>query len=437
MQNRRTVERDIYIELAVVFCILVSLGFPGQFSKIYGDRLSKICEYGAFIIEIMLILTSRANNWDDIELLNLKRKYVPIYLYVGTVTAVSMLVVTERGDETITCLRWIVTLLFAIWLQEFFSMENLLRIIAIAQGAFVILTIFFIVRYPALGYDPEVPGAICGFIGTKNGCAIECVFGILVTILVIRTERQHRRPILRWLLLVAVQFVLVLMADATGALLTLSIAIIPALLHRNLRLPIGLVYITVNVVFLFAMLTLMPLFEGVFEALGKDATLTGRIPLWRQIIEVMSSHKTMTGYGYGMFWRDPIAVSMIQMGFNRRRNGFMANITSGAHNVLLEMWLNIGLIGIAAYFFSLLRSFHRVEEMENSSYVFSSVIIVFLMVNGLTERCLASNYDYKTLAMFLAMAMGCNQRVNVVYALRGNGSAAIAGEPEGVEPSAG
>ena len=426
--DRRNLERDIYTELAVVFCILVSLGFPGQFTKIYGEKLSKLCEYAAFLLEIALIVTSNASRWDEIELLNLKRKYTPLYLYVGTVTVVSMLVTNYRSDQLITCLRWAVTMLFAIWLQEYFSLEGLLRIIAIAQGAFMVMTLFFIVRYPYYRYDPEVPGAISGIVGTKNGCATECAFGILVTILLIRNEHQRRRPLMRWLVLVGVQFGVLLLADATGALLTLLVALIPALLHRHMRLPIGLMYVTVNIVFLFAMLTLMPLFSDFLYAIGKDPTLTGRIPLWRQIIEVMSSHKTMTGYGYGMFWRDPIGVSMIHMGFNRRRDGFMASMTSGAHNVLLEMWLNIGLIGIAAYFFALLQSFRRIEEMEESAYLFSLVLMVFLMVNGLTERCLGSNYDYKTLGLFLAMAMGCNKRVRIPYTLRSRSRADDEGE---------
>ena len=63
--------------------------------------------------------------------------------------------------------------------------------------------------------------------------------------------------------------------------------------------------------------------------------------------------------------------------------------------------------------------------MENSPYLFCCVMMVFLMINGLTERCLASNYDYKTLVLFLVMAMGCNKRAASVYALRGSGSAVI------------
>jgi len=432
----RNLERDIYTELAVVFCIFVALGFPGQFVKVYGEKTSKIFEYAAFILEIALIVTSHAATWDEIELLNLKRKYVPMYLFVGTVTVVSMLVTSNRSDELITCVRWIVTMLFAIWLQEYFSMENLLRLIAIAQGAFMVMTLYFIIRYPYYRYDPEVPWAISGLVGTKNGCATECVFGILITILLIRNEHRRHRRVLIWLVLVGVQGAVLLMADATGALLTLAVSLIPALLHRRWRLPIGLMYVTVNIVFLFAMLTFMPLFSDFLYAIGKDPTLTGRIPLWRQIIEVMSNHKTLTGYGFGMFWRDPIGVSMIHMGFNRRHDGFMASMTSGAHNVLMEMWLNIGLLGIAAFFYALLRSFRRIEEMDEDAYLVTLVVMVFLMVNGLTERCLGSNYDYKILALFLAMAIGCNKRVPIPYTLRGKGHAIIEGEGDAIpEPA--
>jgi hypothetical protein len=66
--------------------------------------------------------------------------------------------------------------------------------------------------------------------------------------------------------------------------------------------------------------------------------------------------------------------------------------------------------------------------MEGSAYLFSLVLMVFLMVNGLTERCLGSNYDYKTLALFLAMAMGCNKRVRVPYTLRSRSRADAEGE---------
>ena len=77
----------------------------------------------------------------------------------------------------------------------------------------------------------------------------------------------------------------------------------------------------------------MPAFAWIIELLGKDATLTGRIPLWKQIISVMTEHNTFTGFGYGMFWRDPQAVDLVHAAFED--DSFLGNMTSGAHNLLL------------------------------------------------------------------------------------------------------
>ena len=76
--------------------------------------------------------------------------------------------------------------------------------------------------------------------------------------------------------------------------------------------------------------------------------------------------------------------------------------------MILEMWLNSGLLGIAAFFLMIFTSFYHVNLMKDEDYKFVLVILAFLTMNGLTERCLGGNYDYKTLAVFLVMAMGCN-----------------------------
>ena len=115
-----------------------------------------------------------------------------------------------------------------------------------------------------------------------------------------------------------------------------------------MRLPLGWAYIGGSITFLFAALTLMPHLEWFFRAIGKDATLTGRIPLWNRILVVMMNHHTFTGYGYGMFWRDSQAIALIHAGFHE--HSFLGTMTTGAHNMLLEFWLNSGLMGIAAFF---------------------------------------------------------------------------------------
>ena len=50
------------------------------------------------------------------------------------------------------------------------------------------------------------------------------------------------------------------------------------------------------------------------KSLGKNATLTGRVTLWRNIITLMTSNDllhSVFGYGFSMFWRDKTAYSLL------------------------------------------------------------------------------------------------------------------------------
>lgn len=404
-----TKQTDFKIELLVIFAILVSLGFPGNFTEIYGDRIGSIMEYAAFFIEILAMLLSSGNSWIDVRVINLDKKYTVLYLFVAVIFIESMMVSRYPSQQFITCARLLVTLLFAVWLQEQFSFERMIELICIAQTIFVMFVLLFMVMHPGGAFESGSTfiRALKGLYPSKNSFASELSFGIIVMVYFVRERRRRMENYRLWMIILLVQGSLMLMCQATGAIFCTLFALVPLLLSEETRIPLAWGYIAVSIVFLFATLTLMPYFEWFFDAIGKDATLTGRIPLWNQIISVMMNHNTFTGYGYGMFWRDSRAVALIHAGFHEY--SFMGTMTTGAHNVLLELWLNSGLIGIAMYFAALLYSMRNIEELSKEKYLFSSMIIIYLMMNGLTERCLGGNYDYKILGVFLVMALCCNR----------------------------
>lgn len=409
-RNQRKRETEVFFELAIICSMLVSLGFPGNLTNVMGESVGKLLEYGAFALEILLLMFSSSDSWQDIELIHLNRKYWAMYLYVFSCFGISMLVTYDAKAQIITCVRLVVTLLFVIWLQERYSIRELLEMICIAQGAFVLFTLLFMIFFPSQAYSDleEQNHALIGLYPAKNACATELVFGIVMTVLLLCEKQKTRRRELTWWGLLLVQIVLLLMCRATGANITVTCAVLAMFVFPNQRLPLGLIYIVVNVVFLFCMLTLMPYFEGMLIAMGKDATLTGRIPIWRRVIDVMTADRTMTGFGYGMFWRDPTALIKFQSGFSMRKDSFMATLTTGAHNVIMEAWLNSGLLGLAAFFFMAIFSFRDMQSLRDDQYRLCIGIMTFLTINGLTERCLGGNYDYRMVACFLAMAVGCN-----------------------------
>ena len=407
--KEREKQRDFRVELLVVFAILISLGFPGNFTKVYGNTLGTVLEYGAFFVEIFAMLLSSGNNWLEIRIINLDKRYIMLYLFAVVIFIESMLVSRYPSEQLVTCLRLCVTVLFAIWLQAHFKFMRMVELMGIAQALFILFCGVFIILYPEYAYESgsTFTHALNGLYYTKNSFATEMSFGILIVSFIIRERRKRMEGFKGWMLLQGIQIIFILMCQATGPIFCTLFALMPLLIPNHTRLPLGIGYVTGNTLFLFGTLSFMPYFAWIFEAVGKDATLTGRIPLWNRIIEVMMGNHTLTGYGYAMFWRDPRAYGLIQSGFSKWSS--LANITTGSHNVLLEFWVNIGLIGIAFFFLMILYSMRRMQELEEKQYYFVSIMTVYLMVNGLTERCLGGTYELTTMVLFLVLAICCNR----------------------------
>ena len=395
------------VELLVVFAILISLGFPGNYALVYGEQVETVMAYAVFIAQILAMLLSSGNSWLDVQIINLDRKYTVMYLFAAVIFVESMWVAEYKDLEFITCTRLTVTIFFVIWLQEQFEFERMIELICTAQTIFLIVTLFFTLQYFRFAFSGGTPFTepFIGLYGTKNTCASELAFGIIIIGFLIRQRAHERKIYFGWLVIEAIQIALLLMCQASGAPVCTVCVLILFLFVKYIRIPMGWIYIAGNILFLFLTLTLMPAFEWIFELLGKDATLTGRIPLWNQMITVLTRHNTFTGFGYGMFWRDENAVALVRAPFEE--GSFLGSITSGAHNMLLEIWANSGLIGIALLFAMVLFSMKKLQIFSEEQYIFCVLILTYLMLNGFTERCLGGNYDYKMMGFLLVIALGC------------------------------
>ena len=208
---------------------------------------------------------------------------------------------------------------------------------------------------------------------------------------------------------------LLALSRALGSIVSGGIPILYIILSRNFkgwlrRLPIGTFYILGSVGFLLFALNLMYLVAPILESFGKDATLTGRIPMWEQHISNMLDSHTFTGFGYGLFWENEAAVAAYHAGF--KQNSWASSMTTGAHNEIIELWLDTGLIGIAAYFFMIFSAFRRTDRMKESVYVFCVTIMMGAFIKGLTER-IHSTASYWTLYIFLSCGLALKNRAEL------------------------
>jgi exopolysaccharide production protein ExoQ len=119
-------------------------------------------------------------------------------------------------------------------------------------------------------------------------------------------------------------------------------------------------------------------------ALGRDSSLTGRIPLWRLVLTEIAE-RPFRGYGYTAFWDS----------WDGRRVSDTVNwdvAVPHAHNGFLEVWLGLGIIGLALILISLSRNFilalHAARSQREIEYSWPLLLVIFTVFYNLTENSL-------------------------------------------------
>ena len=403
--------KNILVDFLVVCCIVCRLGFPGILSEYYAI-LTPLFDYGSSLLQVIIILAVSGDTVGDIKLLDIKKKYGLVYLMIAMLIAQALLVSNERLSELTTCIRFTITAVFGLWLADHYEVKRLLELICRALGIFAVMNLMLFTVFRNIGFyhDEEGRYMFRGLFTRKNPMGEALAYGIVLQVTWFCMKLQAREGLKKnHFFVMAVQIFLLFETKATGAVITAIIPIILILLEslKWLKLPRvhwGYVYITVSAGFLLIALTILPIFSPLLELIGKDATLSNRTYLWEKLIPFMLNSHTFTGYGLLMFWYDADALKSLQYLF--ARNSWFREMTYGAHNTLLEMWLDIGLIGLALFFLVLIYSFRRFRHFNDNQYYACSAFMLPMLIRGLTERSF-TNSNYMTLFFFIMIGIAC------------------------------
>ena len=268
------------------------------------------------------------------------------------VTAVGLWAVASAlwsQDALLTAHRalpFVLQTLLGIFLACRYSERGMLRLLLIAFAALACWSAVLAVGFPAIGLDASTghAGDWQGAFTQKNACGRAMVFAIGAALC------APRLGALRMLLLVMFSAELLLSGSRgawlLGAVAVLSIAILRAAsrMERRLRVAfLGGVTISLSLVLVFAVLS----FSSLAPMLGRDATLTGRIPIWHQVWLAVLRHPWL-GYGFSAFWRGaqpPSWDAVVALRF----------VLFHAHNGFLEIWLELGAAGLSLFLAGLVR----------------------------------------------------------------------------------
>ncbi len=137
------------------------------------------------------------------------------------------------------------------------------------------------------------------------------------------------------------------------------------------------------------------------QGLGKDATLTGRTPLWSLMLQAARIHP-LFGYGYSTGFREGVA----QFVAAHSRFGYVPN----AQNGYLDVVLNLGLVGLALALWSLataLRQAVRLARAGDPMAGLPLLIVVFIVeMNGVEAALISANDIFVLIYAVAVVASG-------------------------------
>ena len=209
------------------------------------------------------------------------------------------------------------------------------------------LSILFIKYYPTLGRSYNqwtwIP-MYCGVTLGKNLLGMTCLIAGLGSVWRFvaahrsqRSKARHRQMIAHGILVGMVVWLLVMANSMTSmsCFVMASGVIVLTSLPKVARKPV-LVHVLVVAIVGFSFLTLFLPGAGLVKSLGRDSTLTGRTTIWKVVISLAGN--PLFGTGFESFWLG----ERLQKVWDMTEPGIQE-----AHNGYLEVYLNLGWIGLS------------------------------------------------------------------------------------------
>lgn len=328
--------RTLEVALSLIMLFLFSQGLIGPLfadeSNPEGSavlRLMWLPVYGVTLILMLArpgaILRTLVGNWLILVLIGL--------------TFASVLWSIEPDTTLRRSFALLMTTLAGLWLASRWSWRELILLIA---ATFVILgglSTFMALAVPSLGVDHAVhAGAWKGIWWEKNTLGARMALGAVSCYAAANIDPKR---VWFWLGCAVFCTALVLLSTSKTALLAWSLgtagAIGIAFCRKGFGFAALMLFMLVTGGVTIALVLLIAPLEAL-EALGRDATLTGRTDIWVVLIEQVRA-APWTGYGYKAYWTAEFGPVF----WVRQATDWDVPT---AHNAWIEIALSIGLPGV-------------------------------------------------------------------------------------------
>ena len=293
------------------------------------------------------------------------------------------------------------TLLFGVYFASRFSVKEQLRFLAWGFGVCILCSFMF----ELLGLNPSegIPGWY-GVFYHKTELGRNMTLSAIVFLFWKKVEPEHR-GLARTGFLASVVLILLSRDMTSLVVLVIVMALLSylqwALKGRSLRWAMAGIALLLTIGS-FSVLWVTAHLEAITSFLGKDPMLTGRVPLWI-LSSVMALRQPWLGYGYNAFW-------LPDETYVQRIWSILKWEPPHAHNGFLELWLELGVVGVGLFLLVFSRYIIKTLAFLRSNSepwaAWPATFLLFLFLANLTESCfLVSNSAYLILYVAVAATM--------------------------------
>ena len=272
----------------------------------------------------------------------------------------------------------IALVIIATFLVHYQSPAPAFRILRRLIGSYLILCAIAIVLIPAA---TETEGYWRGLTSGKNALGQISLIGLLLWANSLRNAPAARRPIIFGMMGLA-GLLLLGSRSMTALLATVligTIALVEWLARRLGTIGMGGTFVIWGLVWGLAVILVVYLEPGVvddlFNLLGKDVTFTDRTSLWEVLIDEAKQY-WLFGCGFDGFWvvEHKTVLQMYATDF--------VWLPIQAHNGYLDLWNEIGVVGLGLFIGLVLcyfRSVRHYAQAYDGRWLFLGVLVINVM----------------------------------------------------------
>jgi hypothetical protein len=186
-------------------------------------------------------------------------------------------------------------------------------------------------------------GRIQGIVGNANHLGFLALIAVIVFAIQLADRTVTRRASIFWLVIAGLTLLFTRSATVTAALVAVALVAIAVLLMRRARTPRARVitFASIIAVVVAGIVTVLAFSSTFLALLGKSDDLTGRLGIWEKVID-LAQQRPVFGWGWVSYWV-PWAEPFTDLAF---RNGVRQ---LQAHNAWLDVWLQLGIIGLIVF----------------------------------------------------------------------------------------